>query len=63
MLPILQRDDAVQAVTRLRHLQMTDPEAFPDDRVRRTLERRVREWRALHGAARDVIFRLTQLGQ
>ena len=57
--PILERDPAVQAVTLLRHLQMTDPDAFPDDRVRRTLERRVRDWRALHGAARDVIFRQT----
>ncbi len=36
---------------------MTDPDAFPDDRIRRTLERRVRDWRALHGPARDVIFR------
>ncbi len=36
---------------------MIDPKAFPDDRVRRTLERRVRDWRALHGAPRDVIFR------
>jgi hypothetical protein len=57
LVPILERDAAVQAVTLLRHLQMTDPEAFPDDRVRRTLERRVRDWRALHGPARDVIFR------
>jgi hypothetical protein len=56
LLPILEREPAVQAVTLLRHLQMTDPDAFPDDRVRRTLERRVRDWRALHGAARDVIF-------
>ena len=46
-----------RAGTVLRHLQMTDPDAFPDDRVRRTLERRVRDWRALHGAPRDVIFR------
>jgi hypothetical protein len=38
---------------------MTDPDAFPDDRVRRTLERRVRDWRALHGASKDVIFRQT----
>ncbi len=59
LLPILERDPAVQAVTLLRHLQMTDPDAFPDDRVRRTLERRVRDWRALHGAAHDVIFRQT----
>lgn len=59
LLPILERDPAVQAVTLLRHLQLTDPDAFPDDRVRRTLERRVRDWRALHGPERDVIFRQT----
>lgn len=59
LLPILERDPAVQAVTLLRHLQMAEPDAFPDDRIRRTLERRVRDWRALHGAARDVIFRQT----
>src|SRR4051794_968619 len=40
LLPILQNDPAVQAVTLLRHLQITDPDAFPDDGVRRTLERR-----------------------
>lgn len=57
VLPILERDPSAQAITLFRHLQMTDPEAFPDDRVRRTLERRVRDWRALHGPARDVIFR------
>lgn len=59
LLPILERDPAVQAVTLLRHLQMIDTDTFPDDRVRRTLERRVHDWRALHGAARDVIFRQT----
>jgi hypothetical protein len=57
LLPILENDPAVQAVTLLRHLQVTDPDAFPDDRVRRTLERRVRDWRALHGPECDVIFR------
>ena len=59
LVPILQRDSAVQAVALLRHLQITDPDRFPNDRVRRTLERRVREWRALHGPERDVIFRQT----
>ena len=59
LLPILENDPAVQAVTLLRHPQMTDPDAFPDDRVRRTLDRRVRDWRALHGEARDVVFRQT----
>jgi hypothetical protein len=29
------------------------------DRVRRTIERRIRDWRALRGAARDMIFRQT----
>jgi hypothetical protein len=43
LLPILERDPATQAVTLLRHLQMIDSDAFPDDRVRRTLERRVRD--------------------
>ena len=57
LMPILEREPAVQAVTLLRHLQMSGPERFPDDSVRRTLERRVREWRALHGPAKDVIFR------
>ena len=59
LLPILRADPAVQAITLLRHLQLTDPESFPDDRVRRTLERRVRDWRALNGPERDVIFRQT----
>lgn len=52
LLPILERDPAVQAVTLLRHLQMADPDAFPDDRIRRTLERRVRAPR--RGARRDL---------
>lgn len=56
LVPILERESAVQAVTLLRHLQMLDPDGLPDDQVRRTLERRVRDWRALHGPERDVIF-------
>lgn len=59
LVPILERDPAVKAVTLLRHLQLTVPEDFPDDRIRRTLERRVRGWRALHGPERDIIFRQT----
>ena len=59
ILPLLERDSAVQAVTVLRHLQGLHPLAFPDDRIRRTLERRVRQWRALNGPERDIIFRQT----
>ena len=29
LLPILERDAAVQAATLLRHLQMNEPDAFP----------------------------------
>ena len=52
--PILQNDASVQAVTLLRYLQQTYPKTFPDDRVRRTLERRVRQWQALHGKPKDI---------
>ena len=44
ILPLLEKDGALQAVTLLRHLQGLRPLAFPDDRVRRTLERRVRRF-------------------
>jgi hypothetical protein len=59
LLPLLEKDSALQAVTLLRHLQSAHPLAFPDDRIRRTLERRVRQWRALNGPERDIIFRQT----
>jgi hypothetical protein len=59
LLPLLDKDSALQAVTLLRHLQSKHPLAFPDDRIRRTLERRVRQWQALKGPERDIIFRQT----
>jgi hypothetical protein len=59
LLPLLEKDSALQAVTLLRHLQGLHPLVFPDDRIRRTLERRVRQWRALNGPERDIIFRQT----
>ncbi|PIL18103.1 hypothetical protein P775_21505, partial [Puniceibacterium antarcticum] len=59
LLPLLENDSALQAVTLLRHLQSEHSLVFPDDRIRRTLERRVRQWRALKGPERDIIFRQT----
>ena len=59
LLPLLGKDSTLQAITLLRHLQALHPLAFPDDRIRRTLERRVRQWRALSGPERDIIFRQT----
>ena len=57
LLPLLEKDSTLLAVTLLRHLQGLHPLAFPDDRIRRTLERRIRQWRALNGPERDIIFR------
>jgi len=59
ILPVLDQDASVQAITLLRHLQAHHPVRFPDDRVKRTLERRVRAWRAIHGPQKDIIFRQT----
>jgi len=49
--PILANDPAVQAVTLRRYLQKTCLERLSDERMRRTLVRRVRAWLALNGAA------------
>jgi len=57
--PLLAKDSALQAVTLRHHLQGAHPLAFPDDRIRRTLERRVRQWRALSGPEHCIIFRQT----
>jgi len=60
LVAMLKTDPSLRAVTLLHYLQRSYPERFPDHRVRRTLERRVREWKALHGPQRDVIFRQRQ---
>ena len=46
-----------EAVAIFEEMQRRHP-ALPEG-VRRTMERRVRGWRALHGAEREVIFRQT----
>jgi len=52
---MLRREPGLQAVTLLGWLQGAYPGAYPDS-VRRTLERRVRSWRAKHGPAKEVYF-------
>jgi len=52
---MLTREPSLQAVTLLGWLQAAYPERYPDS-VRRTLERRVRLWRAEHGPAKEVYF-------
>lgn len=55
LLPMLERSPQLEPQTLLLHLERT----FPDQewyRRKRTLQRRVEQWRALHGPAREVMF-------
>jgi len=56
MLPMLEAHPGLRAVTLLEYLQRRHPGRYPDS-IRRTLERRVKEWRAIHGPEKEVIFR------
>jgi hypothetical protein len=55
ILPMLRAIPGLRPITVLRELQRRHA-GFSND-LRRTLERRVRLWQALHGPERDVIFR------
>lgn len=55
VIPMLQSAPALMAVTVLEELQRRHPERF-DDAVLRTLQRRVRQWRAQHGGEREIFF-------
>ena len=55
VIPMLESAPALMAVTVLEELQRRHPERF-DDAVLRTLQRRVRQWRARHGGEREVFF-------
>jgi hypothetical protein len=55
IVPMLQAAPGLRPVTILGEMQRRHP-GFPAD-TRRTLERRVRLWQALHGPEREVIFR------
>ncbi len=57
LVPMLETDPSLKPITLLHYLMRADPERFPDQGIRRTLERRVRAWKALHGPRREVIFR------
>jgi hypothetical protein len=55
--PMLERQPHLQAVTLLEHLQQTYPEEYGTS-VLRTLQRRVRQWRATDGPGKEVMFEL-----
>jgi hypothetical protein len=55
IVPILKAAPGIRAVAILEEIRRRHPEISPS--IRRTLERRMRAWRALAGPERDVIFR------
>ena len=57
VVPMLQASPGLRPVAVFEELMRRHPELGAG--VRRTLERRIRQWRALHGPEREVIFRQT----
>ena len=55
VVPLLKNAPQLMAITILRKLQEDHLDAFPDG-VIRTLQRRIRHWRALEGAPKEVFF-------
>lgn len=55
VVPLLQADAQLNAITLLEELQRRHPGEYGAS-VLRTLQRRMRQWRAVHGAERDVFF-------
>ena len=55
VVPLLQADVQLNAVTLLEELQRRHPGEYGAS-VLRTLQRRMRQWRAMHGAEREVFF-------
>ena len=55
VVPLLRSAPKLMAVTLLRKLQDDHPDRFPDS-VLRTLQRHIRQWRALEGPPREVFF-------
>jgi hypothetical protein len=56
LVPMLEKEPKLQAKTLLESLQQKYSDQFPDN-VLRTLQRRVKKWRALYGPDKEVIFR------
>ncbi len=55
VVPLLESDGALNAVTLLEEMQRRYPGDY-DSSVLRTLQRRARQWRAVHGPEREVFF-------
>lgn len=58
LVPFLEASPSLMAITLLEYLQVKYPESYPDSLLR-TLERRVKNWRAIYGPDKEVMFRQT----
>lgn len=56
LLPLLESEPKLTGTTLLDYLQESYPEHY-DQSILRTLQRRIKQWRALHGPEREVMFR------
>ena len=56
IVPKLESHPSLLAITILENLQSKYPEEYPD-KLLRTLQRRLKKWKAIHGPAKDIIFR------
>ena len=56
LVPLLKSEATLTGTTLLDYLEEHYPQQY-DQRVLRTLQRRVKQWKALHGPDKDVIFR------
>lgn len=56
IVPLLEAQPNLQARTILDHLQSSQPELYPEALLR-TLQRRLKQWRATSGPDKEVIFR------
>lgn len=56
LVPLLESEPMLHPMTLLEYLQNTYPGEYPDSKLR-TLERRVKQWKALNGPKREIIFR------
>jgi DNA replication protein DnaC len=55
IVPLLRSTPKLKAITLLQKLQRDHVDRFPDS-MRRTLERHIRQWRALEGPSKEVFF-------
>jgi len=55
LVPLLEKNPKLQATTLLQYAQDINPEKY-SDKLLRTLQRRVQQWKAIHGPAKEVMF-------